>query len=58
MTKQEIRQECQKYNITRYEINADKSINVIGNVNLAKSKLSKIPLLFNHVRGNFDCSDN
>lgn len=58
MTIKQIQRECQKYNIHHYIINTDMSIDVRGNVNLIKSKLSKIPLLFNHVHGNFDCSVN
>ena len=49
---------CKKYNITNYTINDDGSIDVNGNVSLANSELTEIPLVFNKVVGSFYCSTN
>ena len=58
MTEQEIHTICEKYNIKKYSINPDGSIDVDGNVNLIKMNLSEIPLKFNKVSGYFNCSYN
>ncbi len=55
---QEIRDICKKYKITNYVINNDGSIDVDGNVNLNGYNLTKLPLKFNRVSGNFWCNDN
>jgi len=49
---------CKKYNITNYTINSDGSIDVDGDVNLENMKLSKLPLKFINVSGDFYCGDN
>lgn len=49
---------CGKYNIKNYSINSDGSIDVVGDVLLGNMYLKEIPLKFNKVIGNFDCSDN
>ena len=50
---------CKKYDIENYTINQDESINVNGNVDLSmKKKLTKLPLKFNKVSGNFYCHSN
>jgi hypothetical protein len=49
---------CAKYGITNYTINSDGSIDVDGNVDLFGKSLTKLPLKFNHVSGNFNCGDN
>ena len=49
---------CKKYNITNYTINIDGSIDVDGNVNLSYKNLTKLPLTFNKVSGNFYCYIN
>lgn len=49
---------CRKYNINNYNINDDNSINVYGDVNLKNMRLTKLPIKFNHISGNFDCSGN
>jgi hypothetical protein len=49
---------CKKYDIKNYTINDDFTIDVKGNVNLYNKSLSKIPLKFNIVSGNFNCSNN
>ena len=55
MTIEEI---CRKYNITNYTVNPDGSIDVYGKVNLSDTGLVEIPILFNRVSGDFDCSYN
>lgn len=49
---------CEKYEIYDYIINSDKSIDVIGDVNLKNLNLTKLPLNFNKVTGNFNISGN
>jgi hypothetical protein len=49
---------CKKYNITNYTINPDGSIDVVGNVNFFNKGLTELPLTFNRVSGDFDCSHN
>ena len=49
---------CKKYGIKNYVINSDESIDVYGNVNLSNKGLTKIPLTFNKVTGDFDCKNN
>lgn len=44
--------------IKNYSINEDLTINVQGNVNTSKRKLTHIPVQFHHVTGYFDCSEN
>ena len=48
---------CKKYNIVNYVIN-DYIVDVDGDVNFYSIQLTKIPLVFNIVSGNFDCSSN
>ena len=49
---------CQKYAITNYTINSDRSIDVNDGVDLSNKNLDKIPLKFNKVSGNFNCGNN
>jgi hypothetical protein len=49
---------CRKYGITNYIINEDGSINVNGNVRLVNENLTELPLRFNKVTGDFNCSGN
>lgn len=49
---------CEKYGIVNYTINTDRSIDVDGDVNLKNRNLSKIPLNFRKVSGNFNISGN
>ena len=55
---QEIRDICKEYNIENYTINSDGSIDVDGDVDLTYYNLTKLPLKFNRVSGNFWCNDN
>lgn len=54
----EIHKLCKEYNIENYTINSDGSIDVNGDVNFWGKNLSKLPLQFNIVSGDFDCSTN
>ena len=49
---------CKKYGIENYTINDDNSIDVDGYVDLQAYHIKELPLTFNKVTGNFDCSDN
>ncbi len=49
---------CKVCSIYDYSINPDGSIDVNGDVNLRNLNLDKIPLKFNYVYGNFNCSSN
>jgi hypothetical protein len=49
---------CNKYNIENYTINDDESIDVNDSVNLSNYSLTELPLTFNVVTGDFECSDN
>ena len=55
---EEIKKICKKYKIENYTINPDESIDVDGDVDLSHRKLSKIPLNFNKVSGNFWIHNN
>ncbi len=54
----EIDEICKKYNIKKYTINSDNTIDVDGDVYLWDKKLTSIPLNFNIVNGYFTCGDN
>ena len=49
---------CKKYGIKNYTINDDGSIDVNQKVSLSYYGLTELPLKFNKVTGNFDCSRN
>ena len=49
---------CQKFGIENYIINSDGSIDVDGNVDLIDKGLTKLPLKFRNVTGDFDCRNN
>ena len=54
----EIEAICEKYYIKNYNINNDGSIDVNGNVLLWNRKLTKLPLKFRNVYGDFKCVSN
>ncbi len=58
MTESTIHELCEKYNIRKYSINNDGSIDVGGNVNLDSKSLTELPLRFNKVKGYFNCESN
>ena len=49
---------CQKYGIQNYTINGDGTVDVDGDVDLYNRGLTKLPLKFGKVSGNFYCSYN
>ena len=49
---------CQKYAITNYTINSDRSIDVDGNVDLSSVGFERLPLKFNKVSEHFTCECN
>ena len=49
---------CKKYGIQNYTINEDGTVYVDGNVSLYERNLSKLPLKFGRVTGNFYCQSN
>ncbi len=49
---------CRKYYIENYTINPDGSIDVNGYVYLSNKGLTKLPLKFNKVNGDFYCGYN
>jgi hypothetical protein len=57
-TNEEVHAICKRYNIKKYYINPDFSINVIDRVRLYSKSLMYIPLKFNIVYGDFCINDN
>ena len=57
-TEEEIHRLCRKYEIEDYIINDDMSIDVNANVNLDHNYFKKLPLNFNYISGDFNCSNN
>ena len=55
---EDIRKICRKYCILNYTINTDGTIDVDADVHLSRRGLTKLPLKFNHVSGNFWCGEN
>lgn len=49
---------CKKYKIKKYTINPDGSIDVDGNVDMGFQHLTKLPLKFNKVSGDFVVGNN
>ena len=49
---------CYLYNIKKYKINSDGSIDVVGDVILTRKALNDLPLNFNKVSGSFYCNGN
>ena len=49
---------CREYNISNYTINPDESIDVNNTVDLSNLVLTKLPLKFNKVNGDFSCGHN
>lgn len=55
---QDIHSICKQFNIQNYTINDDGSIDVDGSVYISYKKLTKLPLKFRNVSGDFDCHNN
>lgn len=49
---------CDKYEIKNHVINSDGSVDVYGDVNISHYGLTKIPLKFGKVSGDFKCNHN
>ena len=49
---------CKRYDIKNYIINGDGTIDVYGGVLLWGKELTELPVTFNKVTGDFNCSDN
>ena len=49
---------CIQYHIENYTINPNGSIDVNGDVSLSQINLTKLPLVFGNVTGQFNCSGN
>jgi hypothetical protein len=58
MTEIKVEKICKKYKIENWTLNPDGTVDVDGNVDLSRQRLSKLPLKFGRVTGYFDCSDN
>jgi hypothetical protein len=58
MTEIEVEKNCKKYNITNWTLNPDGTVDVNDSANLSDQGLSKLPLKFGRVTGNFWCSYN
>ncbi|WP_419764694.1 MAG: hypothetical protein ACNI28_13000 [Arcobacter sp.] len=58
--KEDIEKWLHKYDITNYKILEDNSVDVTGRVKLSDrlANLSRLPLKFNEITGDFDISDN
>ncbi len=54
----DLEKELKKYSIKNYIINSDGTIDVDGDVNFHKKRLTNIPFKFGKVTGDFDCSVN
>ena len=57
-SKEDIDSICKNFGIKNYTINEDSTIDVDGNVYLRNKGLTKLPLKFGKVSGNFDCYNN
>jgi len=60
MNREQFKELCKfhRLNFDKVTQNPNGTIDYDGNVNLYKKRLTKIPLQFNHVTGNFFCSRN
>lgn len=54
----QIKQALEKLNIKKYKINTDYTVDVNDNVDISQMYLSRIPVKFRKIEGDFDCSYN
>ena len=57
-SKEDIDSICKKFGIKNYIINEDSTIDVDGDVDLDRNRLTKLPLKFRKVSGDFSCHIN
>jgi hypothetical protein len=57
-TESDIAEICELYDIKNWSINPEGLVDVDGSVNLFRSALTKLPLNFGYVSGDFWCQDN
>ena len=57
-TEEEVAKICKRYGIENWSINKDGLVDVAGHVNLSYKGLTKSPLKFGIISGEFDCSNN
>ena len=53
-----IESKCKRYDIKNYTVNDDGTIDVAEDIYISYKGLTELPLRFNKVSGNFDCSNN
>jgi hypothetical protein len=58
ITEIEVAKICKKYDIENWILNPDGTVDVDGDVYLSGQRLSKLPLKFGRVTGDFWCFDN
>ncbi len=58
VNEEEIHSICKEYGIKNYTINGDGTIDVAGDVDLFNKGLTKLPLKFRNVSGDFYCNSN
>lgn len=57
-TEKSVKEICEEYRIKNWSINSEGLVDVDGGVYLSVKGLTKIPLKFGNVTGDFDCNDN
>ena len=57
-SEEEISKICDELGIKNWTLNSEGLVDVDGDVNLNRKKLTKIPIRFGKVTGRFNCSDN
>ena len=58
MEKSNIIHLCKKFNIEKYKINDDNTIDVYQDVDLQNNALVQIRIPFKNIYGNFNCNNN
>ncbi len=57
-TKDQVKDWLDEMGVEKYTINSDLTVDVNGDVDLYDKNLTNIPVQFNNVKGNFNCSSN
>lgn len=58
LEKRKVSKILEELNIENYHINDDLSVDVNGSVNISEENITKIPVQFNFINGDFDCGYN